>query len=246
MGSIVLLLWSAHASAAVSRATQLVLKSEEQTRGKSFQGTTTMTVMKGGSTRSITMKVWTVESEKALIKILKPAKDMNTGNLRLNLELWQYLPNIDQLIRIPPSMMLQSWMGSDFTNDDIVKTSSLARDYTHSIVKEETVGGFKAVQILCTPKPTAPVVWGKVVIWVRAADAVPLKQDFYSESGEILKEMVGTDIKSFGTHTIPTTLKMTNLKNPDSSTTLHYDDVVFDRELANSIFTQNNLRKTVR
>ena len=119
------------ATAATDNATELVKKSEEHTQGKSFQGKMTMLVGHSGSKREMKMRVWQFGHEKALVKILEPQKDRGTGNLRLNFELWQYLPNVNRVIRIPSSMMLQSWMGSDFTNDDLVKASSLSKDYTH-------------------------------------------------------------------------------------------------------------------
>ena len=233
-------------TAFASPADDLVAKSEMQTRGKTFQGEVTMNVEHGDSKRTMVMSILSVGKEKAYVKIRKPTKDRDSGNLRLDLNLWQYLANIERIIKIPPSMMLQSWMGSDFTNDDLVKSSSLSSDYTHTLVKKGPFHGFPAVRIDCIPKPTAPVVWGKISLWLRAADAVPLSQEFYSESGEMLKQMDGQDIKTFGTHTIPTTLVMKNLKNKDSKTTMHYDKVIFDEPIADSVFTQENLRRAVR
>ena len=244
LGALSVLLFS-HASLA-SEADDLVAKSEEQTRGKTFQGEVTMNVEHGDSKRTMVMTIMSVGHEKAYVKIRKPTKDRDSGNLRLELNLWQYLANIERIIKIPPSMMLQSWMGSDFTNDDLVKSSSLTSDYTHLILNKEDVRGFHAVKIECKPKPTAPVVWGKVILWVAEGNAVPLAQEFYSESGELLKKMEGKDIRPFGSHTIPTTIVMQSLKNKDSKTTMHYDKVIFDEPIADSVFTQENLRRAVR
>ncbi|RZA08017.1 MAG: outer membrane lipoprotein-sorting protein [Proteobacteria bacterium] len=231
--------------AADSEATQLVEKSETQTRGKSLQAKVSMSVDNGGTHRAMSFRIWSEGKEKALIKVLTPAKDRGTGNLRLDLNLWQYLPNIERVVKIPPSMMLQSWMGSDFTNDDLVKTSSLARDYTHAIEKREDMAGTPSVKIICTPKPDAPVTWGKVILWVRASDAVPLKQEFYLENGELVKVMEGSDIKTFGSHTIPTKLTMRNVKKEGSSTTLEYQKVTFDEKISAKIFSQDNLQRPV-
>lgn len=226
--------------------TALIEKSENHIRGKSFRGKMTMTVENSGQKRTLVLRSWSVGREKAFVKVLSPAKDRDTGNLRIDLNLWQYLPNIERVIKIPPSLMLQSWMGSDFTNDDLVKTSSLTRDYTHKLLGREKYEGFDAVLVECTPKPNAPVVWGKVVAWVRAGDGVPLKQEFYSEKGELLKSMEGKDVKTFGARTIPTTLIMRNHKRNDSRTILRYDEVVFDEAIPDSIFTQENLRRPVK
>lgn len=233
-------------SAQKDDADALIEKSENHIRGKSFRGKMTMTVEHSGTTRTLTMRNWSVGREKSFVKVLSPAKDRDSGNLRIDLNLWQYLPNVERIIKIPPSLMLQSWMGSDFTNDDLVKTSSLTRDYTHRVLGREKYQEFEAVKVECIPKPNAPVVWGKVVAWVRAGDGVPLKQEFYTENGELMKAMEGSEVKTFGQRTIPTKLVMRNLKKNDSRTTLKYDEVNFDENIPDSIFTQENLRRPVK
>src|SRR5690606_9569849 len=141
-------------------------------------------------------------------------------------------------------MMLQSWMGSDFSNDDLVKTSSFARDYTHSFAGFETIDGTKTAKIICTPKPDAPVVWGRLEMWIEPKKAYVLRQDFYSESGELIKRMVGSDVKKFGTHTIPSRLTMTTIKK-NTSTTLEYKEAYFDEKPRPEHFNQNFLKSPV-
>lgn len=226
-------------------ARSLVERSEEHTRGKSFQATATMEVDKAGSKRSISMKMWSVGREKAMVKILEPAKDKGTANLRIDLNFWQYLPNSNRVIKIPPSMMLQSWMGSDFTNDDLVKVSSLTNDYSHKIMGREALDGVKTIRIELTPKPDAPVVWGKIELWVRDPDAVPVRQDFFSEKGELVKRLDGSKIQKYGSHSIPTVLRMSDMKKKNSVTTVSYDpkSIKFDQSIPESVFTQQYLRK---
>ncbi|HVK61441.1 MAG TPA: outer membrane lipoprotein-sorting protein, partial [Bdellovibrionales bacterium] len=171
---------AAKASAAKPNAQALLQKAEDHMRGDSFQASVKMEVVRNSDTRTMEINLVTRSTDRALIKILKPNKDRNAGNLRVDFNLWQYLPNVDRLIRVPSSMMLQSWMGSDLTNDDLVKVSSLARDYNASIETVEAVDGIQAYKIICNPKPTAPVTWGKVIAWVRKPDGVPLKREFYS------------------------------------------------------------------
>ncbi|MES2855633.1 MAG: outer membrane lipoprotein-sorting protein [Bdellovibrionota bacterium] len=224
----------------------LLQKAEDHMRGKSFQARVKMEVVRDDDVRTMEIRLATRGADRALIKILKPNKDKNAGNLRIDLNLWQFLPNVDRLIRVPSSMMLQSWMGSDLTNDDLVKVSSLARDYDSKIEKTENFEGNEAYKIICSPKPTAPVTWGKVIAWVRKPDGVPLKREFYSEKGELIKVFSGTDIKSFsGGHTMPTKWVMKNAKKPGALTRLEYTDIVFDKSIPESTFTQQNLRKPI-
>lgn len=227
-------------------ATDLIEKAEKQLQGKEFQATMTMSVVRGSSERNLQMRIWLKGRDNAVVKILSPIKDRGTGNLRLNLNLWQYLPNVERLVKIPPSMMLQNWMGSDFTNDDIVKTSSLARDYTHTIQKKTEKGGQTIVEILCTPKPNAPVVWGKVVEFIRQKDAALVRREFYNEKNELVRVLVGEEIKLIDGHSIPTVMTMSSPKKEGNKTVVRYEDIKFDQGIETSIFTQEFLRKPIK
>ncbi len=226
------------------RAQKLVEQAEQNAMGSSLVANVTMSIERATSQRDLKFKLWQFKRDKALVKISAPIKDRDTGSLRLGLNLWQYLPNVGRTVRIPPSMMLQSWMGSDFTNDDLIKTSSLSRDYTHELDGEDSLRGEKVTKVICLPKPNAPVVWGKVRLWIRHKDAVNLRQEFFSEHGDLLKVMDGTDIKTFGKHIIPSTLTMTVIKKPGTKTTMRFLDAEFDSSIDDHIFTQENLTHT--
>ena len=241
--SIVAFCLLASAEARADAISALVQKAEDQLRGKTFQGDVEMVVDHEGNRRTLGMRIWTVGSDKATVKILAPKKERDTGNLRLKLELWQYSPNTEMVIKIPPSLMLQSWMGSDFTNDDLVRTSSLARDYTHVALGKEAIFGRPASKSECKPKNDAIATWGKVVLWIDQTETVPVKEEFYSENGELLKVLEGRNLKKFGTHTIPTLVTMRNAKKAGFQTTMNYKIVVFDRPIDDSIFTQAHLRR---
>lgn len=232
-------------SAFSDNATQLITQMDKQVNGQSFQATLHMEVKNSLGDRTLKAKVWNAGKKLALVKILEPSKDRNSGNLRNGFDLWQYLANVDRVIKIPANLMLQSWMGSDFTNDDLVKGSSLVRDYTHKTITTEKWKGMDTTKIECTPKADAPVVWGKVVVRVRTSDAVPLEQEFYSEKGVMVKLLEGSEVKSFGTHTIPTVLTQKTISK-GSQTTIKYSNVIFDQKLDESFFTQQTLKKPVR
>ncbi len=223
------------------RALKLVEAAEQNAMGNSLVANVTMSIERESSKRDLKFKLWQWKRDKALVKISEPVKDRDTGSLRLGLNLWQYLPNVGRTVRIPPSMMLQSWMGSDFTNDDLIKTSSLSRDYTHQLDGEDELRGEKVMKVTCLPKPNAPVVWGKVRLWIRTKDAVNLRQEFYSEHGDLLKVMDGSDVKKYGKHTIPSTLTMTVIKKPGTKTTMRFLDANFDGPVEDQVFTQENL-----
>jgi outer membrane lipoprotein-sorting protein len=239
------LLISTCASSATVNATALIQKAENQSRGNDFKSKMVIKVMRGDDIRTMEVRIWTLTTELAILKILNPVKDRFGGNLRENSSLWQYLPNVDRIIRIPASLMGQPWMGSDFTNDDVVRASSWSRDYTHEIIGEETINSVKTVKVECTPKKNAPVVWGKIIIYLRKADSVLVKQEFFNERLELVKYTVGSNFKTAGTHTIPSLLTMYTTKYPDHRTILEYKDFAFDSGIPKSTFTQEYLKKKI-
>lgn len=233
------------ANAASLDVTDLIRRTEQQSLGNSFTGKLHMTIQRPDGNRDLEILSWTENRDKAVVKVLKPAKDRGVANLRLEYNLWQYLPNIERTIKIPPSLMLQNWMGSDFTNDDLVKSTRLTRDYTSEFEGYEQLDGKKVAKIICHPKPDAPVVWGKLELWIDPDKAVLLQQDFYTENGEKIKRLTATDVKTFGSHTIATTLKMETLKK-QTTTTLQYRDVKYDQPMDAALFSQNYLKAPLR
>src|SRR3990167_6676596 len=157
--------------------------------------------------------------------------------------MWNYLPNVERIIKIPPSMMLQPWMGSDFTNDDLVKESSILDDYTHRIIGSSQVEGETVVQVEARPKPDAAVVWGRIVYTVRQRDWMPLKQAYFSERDELVRVMTFSDIRKMGGRVLPTRWEMRPLAKPGNLTQIVLKDAVFNQPIDGEIFTQRNLQK---
>ncbi|NOR73033.1 MAG: outer membrane lipoprotein-sorting protein [Mariprofundaceae bacterium] len=199
----------------------------------------TMTVKTPEWTRSITMDSWDDRPGKRFfIRIVAPKKDRSTTYLKLGPNLWMYLPKLERDIRIPPSMMLSSWMGSDFTNDDLVKTASVVDDYHHRI----TAGDGESITIESIPKEDAPVVWGKLVHVIRS-DGIPLSEDFYDEHGKKRRSLKFDTVREVGGRTIPTRWVMQPLDKPDKETVLQIDSIEFDPPIADSVFTRANLKR---
>ncbi len=146
-------------------------------------------------------------------------------------------------IKITPSMMLQSWMGSDFTNDDLVKESSLVNDYTHKIIAEEKKYDEDCWKIECDPKPNAPVVWGKLIVWVRKKDFISNAEEFYNEKGELIKKLSFYDIKKANDRWFPTRWEMIPLNKPGHKTVYLVKTMEFNTNINNEIFTKRNMRK---
>ncbi|MGE0634337.1 MAG: outer membrane lipoprotein-sorting protein [Pseudobdellovibrionaceae bacterium] len=244
LGAVVVL--SSVAFAADDKALELIRKLEKNSRGETFSGDLAMTVTQRGQTRKMGIRFWSRGREDALIRILEPARDKGTGNLRIKTDLWQYLPRVNKTIKVPSSMLFQSWMGSDFSNDDLMKSSSLERDYDHKFIAEEKVGNQMAAKIESIPKKDAKIVWGKVILWVSPKEGALVQQEFYTEAGKLVKKLRGSDPKTFGAYTIPTKLEMQDLSREQSTTEIIYSKVEFDKKLPDSMFTVKELEKALR
>ena len=190
------------------------------------------------------------DTKRSMVRILSPAKDAGTGFLKLHPNLWMFVPRVERTIRIPPSMMLQSWMGSDMTNDDLVKESSTLDDYSHTLLgldpSPEGNPELPAYVVEYIPNEDAPVVWGKIVTWIEQEYGTPLQQDFYDEDGTLLRRMQFSDIRAVGDRRVPYHWSMTPLDKEGHSTTIEIESIVFDAEIEPSVFTKRNLRKARR
>ncbi|MBI1909578.1 MAG: outer membrane lipoprotein-sorting protein [Deltaproteobacteria bacterium] len=197
--------------------------------------------------RRLKLKAWDKRMEKKVfVRILEPAKDEGTGFLRIDYNLWMYLPSTEKVMKIPPSMMLQPWMGSDFTNDDLVKESSYIDDYDHTLEGVETKEGEALWRIRLDPKPHAPVVWGKVFFWIRKADFIPLRQAFYDERGRLIKNLEFSEVKKMGGTTLPSVWRMESVNKEGHYTTLTLKEIQFNplEGIRDEIFTEKQLRRS--
>ena len=238
--SLLLAMLAAFPAAAQEPAARDILdRVETLLWGKTVQGEYEMTITTPRWQRTLALRAWMERPRRSFIRIAAPAKEEGIGSLRIGAEMWNYLPNVERTIKIPPSMMLQPWMGSDLTNDDLVKSSSIIDDYTHRIVREE--GDAWVLELL--PKPESAVVWGKILYWVRKADSVPLKEEFYDERGGLVRTMTFSEVRSLGGRTVPTRWEIRPADKPGNSTTFVIRSAVYDRPIDPEIFTQRNLQK---
>jgi len=230
------------ARAAEPSGKDLVEHVERLLWGKTNHGLSEMTVTTPRWERTLKMRFWMDRPRYTLIRILAPPKEEGIGSLRIESEMWNYLPKVARIIKIPSSMMLQPWMGSDFSNDDLVKESSMVEDYTHTLTGTETLGGAPAYRVQSVPKPDAPVVWGKVVYFIGVADRQPLKQEYYDERGELIKVMSFSDVQLRGGRRIPTRWTMQPVAKTGHRTVMRIHEITFDQPIDGGVFTQANLR----
>jgi len=223
-------------------ATEIVKKADELIRANSSYSEVKMKVVKPDWSREMTMKMWALEPDYALILITAPAKDKGMVTLKRKTEVWNWIPGIHRIIKIPPSMMLQSWMGSDFTNDDLVKQSSIVKDYHHKIIGDEKFGGYDCYKIEMVPTENANVVWGKIIAWVSKKGYLSLRSDYYDEDGYLIKKMTGSQVKKMGGRVIPTLWEMQPVDKPGQKTVMEYLNIKFNIPIKESFFSQQNMK----
>ncbi|MDY6951815.1 MAG: outer membrane lipoprotein-sorting protein [Thermodesulfobacteriota bacterium] len=214
-------------------------------RGKTSVSVVAMTVHRPGWERANMIKAWTKGQDQSLFRIIAPPKDKDNGTLKKGREMWTYNPKVNRVIKIPPSMMSQAWMGSDFSNNDLSKTDSLINDYVHTMVGTETHEGKKVFVIKSMPKPEAPVVWGMQRLKIRE-DHIFLVQEFFDEDLAPVKKLTTLEIQMLGGKLFPKLWKMQKADVKDEYTQLEYRELAFDKDLPDSQFTISSLKTAQR
>lgn len=224
-------------------AKEIVRKADQKLRGETSRAEFTMKIIRPSWQRSLSMKAWSKGQDYSLILVTAPARDEGTAFLKRENELWNWLPNINRTIKLPPSMMSQSWMGSDFNNDDLVKESSIVNDYNHSIDGEQTIRDYNCYRIIMNPKPEAAVVWGKVILYISKEEYLQLRGEFYDENDNLVKVMEASDVKTMDDRSIPTRLEMIPTDEENHKTILIYDDIEYNIDLSDRFFSIQNLKR---
>lgn len=224
-------------------ATEIVRKSEENVRGAQSTASLEIRTVRPSWERTMTAKSWSKGLDQNLILITAPARDKGTVFLKRDKEIWNYVPTIERSVKLPPSMMMQSWMGTDFSNDDLVNESSTLVDYEHEITGDVEVEGLDCWIIEFTPKPDAPVVWGKIINYISKEDFLQMKGEFYDEDGYLINTMQGFDIKDLNGRMLPTRIRMTPSEEEGHYTEMIYRDLNFNPKLTDSFFSIQNMKR---
>ncbi len=227
-------------------ATEIVKKADEKFRGeKSGFSVIQMTIIRPSWQRTIEFKSWSMGDDYALALITSPAREKGESFLKRRNEMWSYNPAIDRLIKLPPSMMSQGWMGSDYTNDDILRESSVEKDYTHELMGDEVIDGHPCYKIRLTARKDADVLWSYQIWWVDTKEYIVLKAELYDEDGALVRTETGKDLKVFEGRLLPTQIELIPAETKGNRTILKILDMKFNIKLNDSFFSQQNM-KTIR
>ena len=223
-------------------ALEIIKKVDQKMRGNYSYQEMEMKIVRPDWERAVTMKSWSKGTMYALILITSPAKEKGQVFLKRDKEMWNWVPSIERMIKIPPSMMMQSWMGSDFTNDDLVRESSIVIDYEHNYLGEEDINGTTCWKLELNPKPEAPVVWGKIIAWVDK-EYNQLKVEYYDEDEYLVNIMNQSDIRQMDDREIPTHLEMIPAVEEGKKTVINILSATFDDPIPENFFSQQNMHR---
>jgi outer membrane lipoprotein-sorting protein len=238
---IALLNLPAVADTAERDATQIVRDALDHWRGLSSRGEMTMTIHRPDWERSMSMQTWTQGEKRSLVRVTAPPKDRGNGTLLNDNNMWTFSPKVNRVIKVPSSMMNQSWMGSDFSNNDISRADDIVEEYDHTLLSETDVDDFVAYEIESIPHEDAAVVWGKEVLVVRS-DNVLMEHRFYDQDGKLVKKLSTLEIGEMGGRSVAIQQRMNKVETPEEWTEVVVDAMDFDIELGDNVFTLSNLR----
>lgn len=222
---------------------QLLEQMDRVIRGSSHDMLVKLDVKTNRWERHYRIRIWMKGLDFAFARVLEPPKQEGQGFLRIKARLWNYLPTAERTILIPPSMMLDRFLGSDFSNDDFVKLSYLPRDYESKVIGEEKLGGFEVYHLALLPRPDAPVTYGKLEVWLRKSDSAPVQWNFYNEKMNHIRTLHYSEFRAFGSHELPTVWRMENHEEKSHETVITILEAAFDLAVPDSLFTRENLEK---
>ena len=212
-------------------------------RSNTSHGILTLAVTTTNWQRTLTLEQWSKGKNKHLIKVLKPKKEKDLATLRVDTNVWNYMPKVKKVVKIPSSMMSSSWMGSHFSNDDLVKQSRMVKDYDFSISFEGIRDGIDIVEITCFPKMNAAVVWGKVEVIVYKEDFIPLRLIYYDEDLNLSRKLEFSNIQIIDNKKIPLKMQMVPENEPGESTTIQWKEIKFDLTISDDFFSLRKLQE---
>ena len=221
---------------------EIVDRVDRLLRGNSSRGDLTMEITTRQWKRTLDLRVWSLGTDYALVRVLAPRREAGTATLKVKTDVWNYLPRVDRTIKIPPSLMMGSWMGSHFTNDDLVKETRMVLDYDIVTSFDGEKDGVRVWEFTLTPKPEAAVVWGKVVMQVRKDDLMPVWMRYYDDAGRLARTLTFSDYKMMGGREVPARLTVVPADKPGESTVLIYHDLAFNIGLTPDFFSLRSLR----
>lgn len=224
------------------RSVEIIDQVDRLMRGDSSRATVELAVVTRRWERNMELSIVSEGTENALVRVLAPRREAGTATLKVDADIWNYLPRVDRTVRVPSSMMMASWMGSHFTNDDLVQGSRMVKDYEIEPSFAGERNGIGIYGFVLSPREHAAVVWGRIELEVRAADLMPLEGRYFGEDGDLRRTMSFSDFRELGGRLVPTRVRLTPEDKPEEYTEMRYHELEFDVDIPSGTFSLSALR----
>ena len=225
-------------------AGEIIKKAEDKFLGeKTSQGIMTIKIVRPAWQRNITVKSWSKGKDFSLTLVTAPAKEKGQSFLKRYNELWTWNPTISRMIKLPPSMMSQGWMGSDYSNDDILRETSILDDYSQKLLGEENAQGYACYKIELIPHEDAAVVWGKIIAWISKDEYFQMKSEYYDEDGYLIRTMLSSEVKIFDDRKLPSMMEIIPEEEEGQKTMVIIESLSFNKPISDSFFSQQNMKR---
>ena len=246
MATIILMIISGSLYGQDFSAKEIIRKAEEKMRGETSRTSMTMKIIRPSWSRTISLTSWLKGSEYSLTVVKAPDKERGKTFMKRENQLWQWLPSINRMMKMPPSMMSEGWMGSDFSNDDIIKEFSLVKDYNHEIIGSEQISGKECYKIRLNPKEGAAVVWGKILKWITKDEFLQLRTEYYDENENLIKTEEASNIKKLGGRELPSEFVIFPENKEGHKTRMTMENIEFNISFEPRFFSKQNMKKGTR
>ena len=223
-------------------ADEIVKKANNLQYGESSVGNMSMTIVRPKWSRTVEMKIWTKGNEYSMVLITAPAKEKGQVFLKRKNEMWNWIPSISRMVKMPPSMLSQGWLGSDFTNDDMLNESSIVKDYKHILKSMDKIENQECYKIECLPNSNSNVIWGKVILWISKEDYFILKTESYDEDMVLVKTETASEFKKLDDRVLPTKFTIIPANQPGNKTIVETKQMDFNKALDDNFFSQQNMK----
>ncbi len=239
---IALLSFGVFANGQQQDAKEIIRKANDLMQGQTNESYMRMSIVRPTWQRTITFHSWSKGGLYSLVIITDPAKEKGQTFLKRKNEIWNWMPAIQRMIKLPPSMLSQGWMGSDFTNDDLLKAASIVEDYVHTLIGSQLCNGEDCYKIKLVPKPNAAIVWGSLIKWVSKKGYFQMKTEYYDEDNLLVKTESASNIKLMGDREIPTHFEIIPAEKPGNKTIVDFDKMKFNIPIEEGFFSQQNMK----
>jgi outer membrane lipoprotein-sorting protein len=223
-------------------AKEIIKKAADLMNGQTNESVMRMTIVRPTWQRTIAFHSWAKGNDFSMALITDPAKEKGQTFLKRKTEMWNWIPAIQRLVKLPPSMLSQGWMGSDFSNDDLMKESSIVSDYEHTILDIENYDNIECYKIKLIPKTDAAVVWGSIIKLISKKQFFQLKTEYYDEDNVLIKTETASVIKLMGEREIPTHFEIIPTDKPGNKTLVDIEKVIFNKPMDDEFFSQQNMK----